>query len=234
MVSSGAMKPKNLKCPFTWEERRPLLHDKVLYVPEHYDRHCMEGLPSFDHPDFFGNSNEVFIEYCAGNGLWIAEMAKKNPQINWIAVEYEFDRMRKIWSKIHNYNLSNLVVVSGEALTFTRHYLATHSIDGIYMNFPDPWPKQKHAKNRLVQRPFVEEIARVVKEGRRAVFATDDFTYASQIRREMCGHSSWTPSFPEPFFITDWPDYGTSYFEALWRGKGKTIHYLQFQKKPSV
>ncbi|MES2344860.1 MAG: tRNA (guanosine(46)-N7)-methyltransferase TrmB [Chlamydiota bacterium] len=225
------MKPKNLKCPFTWEQRKPVLQNKVLYVPEYYDKHAEWEMPAFDHHDFFGNSNEVFIEYCSGNGLWIAEQAQKNPHINWIAVEHDFERVRRVWAKINNYNLSNLIVVSGEALMFTRYYLADCSISRMYMNFPDPWPKRKHAKNRLVQRPFVEEITRILKEGAQAIFVTDDEVYMQQISSEIRAHPLWKPSYPEPFFITDWPEYGNSSFDVLWRKKGKTIHYLQFEKK---
>lgn len=225
------MKPKNLKCPFTWENRSPVLQNRVLYVPEYYDKHHEWEMPSFSHPDLFGNDNEVFIEYCTGNGLWIAEMAKKNPCINWIAVEYEFERVRKIWSKIQNYKLANLIVVSGEALTFSRYYLRSGSISRTYMNFPDPWPKQKHSKNRLVQSSFVEELTRIIKSQGKSIFVTDDPDYALQISQEILSHPSWISCFPEPFFILDWPDYGTSYFDALWRKKGKSIHYFQFEKK---
>ncbi len=186
-------------------------------------------MPAFSDPSFFGNSSPVMIEYCAGNGLWIAERARAFPEINWIAVEYDFERVRKIWSKIQNFHLSNLIVVSGEALTFTRYYLKSDTIDGIYVNFPDPWPKQKHAKNRLFQSPFVAEIARIMKNAAKAVLVTDDADYGNQMHREMCANPYWENSFSETEFLTDWPNYGTSFFDHLWREKGKTIRYYQFE-----
>lgn len=225
-----SMKPKQLKCPFTWEKRQPVLTNRVLYVPDYYDKHHeWEKIP-FEHENYFGNKNPLSIEYCSGNGDWIIRMAEKYPERNWIAVEYEFERVRKIWSKLHNRGLSNLIVVSGEALTFSRYYLPSHVIDKFYVNFPDPWPKQKHAKNRLFQKPFIDELARIIKRAGQGMVVTDDPIYAHQISLTMRSHPSWAASFKEPYFVTDWPDYGYSYFDALWREKGKTIHYFQFEK----
>lgn len=221
---------EKLKWPFTWEKRCPLLLDRVLYVPEHYDRHEEWERVPFDHPEYFGNRNEIFIEYCAGNGAWIVEMALKHPELNWIGVDYEFERVKKIWARMKRFKVANLIVVSGEALTFTRHYLPSECVQGVYVNFPDPWPKPKHAKNRLFQPAFIEEMGRVVKKGGKGIFVTDDLVYQEQISFEMQQASFWKPTFKEPFFVTEWPGYGTSYFDALWRKKGKTIHYFQFEK----
>lgn len=218
------MQLKKLRFPYRWEERRPELVDRVLFVPDYYHRHREWVFPGFE--AIFGNNNPVVIEYCAGNGTWIAEKAKNSPY-NWIAVEWRFDRVQKIWSKMKNYNLSNLMVVCGEAQTFTREYLPKHTVSQAYINFPDPWPKEKHAKNRLFQKPFIDELARTVFGN--VTVVTDDPTFADQISLEML--KSWNPSFPDPFYITEWPNYGTSFFDTLWRDKGKTIRYFQFEAK---
>lgn len=233
MVNLRAMKPNTLNWPYTWESRRPHLGNRALFVPEYFDRHEeeWEKVP-FNHPDYFGNEKEVFIEFCSGNGAWITDKARNNPDVNWMAVEYDFGRARKIWANIERYTLENLLVVTGEALTFSRYYLPSGSISGIYVNFPDPWPKKKHAKNRLFQPPFVEELSRIVKRGGTATLVTDDPDYANQMSSEMRAHSAWRPVFAEPYFVTTWPGgYGASYFDALWRQKGKTIHYFQFENQ---
>jgi len=221
------MKPKNLKSPYRWEDRKPFLGDRVFYVPEYYDKHRECPLP--DWKTIFGNDNPVIIEYCTGNGTWLAEKAK-DPSKNWIAVEWRFERVRKIWSKMKNLSLANLLIISGEAQTFTREYLPESSIDGVYINFPDPWPKDKHAKNRLFQHPFIDQLARVVKTDGTVTVVTDDPAYSQQIAQEMLKHPAWQSIFPAPYFITEWEGYGTSYFDALWRGKGKAIHYFQFRR----
>lgn len=230
------MKPKDFKCPFKWEDRRPLIHDRVIFVPKYYDRHDEWTLPAFESPELFGSHAPIFIEFCSGNGAWIAQKALDHPYYHFIAVEMCFERARKIRSKIHNFNLNNLMIVCGEALTFARHYLKNDSIDAVFVNFPDPWPKNRHAKHRLFQKPFVDELSRIVKRGGETTFVTDDPAYSEQMVKVMFDNSSWRSSFADPFYITDWPGYGTSYFDALWREKGRLIRYLHFinQKEESL
>ncbi len=220
------MKPKDLKCPFKWEDRRPCLAERVLYVPLYYQAHSDWSFPGWE--SIFGRSAPLKIEYCSGNGDWINERAKNHPDCNWIAVEQRFDRVRKIWSKMKNYGVENLLIVCGEALTFTQHYVPTGSFDEIYINFPDPWPKGKHAKHRLIQDPFIAEMKRASKSSVKATIATDDEESVKRISKEFINAQQWVSAFEAPYFIADWPGYGTSFFDQLWRAKGKTIHYLQF------
>jgi tRNA (guanine-N7-)-methyltransferase len=222
------MKPKDLKAAFTWEERRPMIVDRIFHVPNHYDRHDEFYFPGWDDHSLFGNRNPVCIEYCAGNGAWIVDRAKRFPELNWAAVEMRYDRVRKIWSKIKNEKLSNLIVVCGEAWTFTRHYVEDRSIEEAYINFPDPWPKEKHEKHRLMKPRFLDELARVLKLGKKVTFVSDDPEYVGQTLNVFNAH----PSFNSYALLTDFPEYGASWFENLWRGKGKKIQYAQFLNRP--
>ena len=222
------MKPKDFKFPFKWDERRPCIVDGVFFVPWHYQEHHTFQRPDWEEAAFFGKRAPIAIEYCSGNGSWIAEKARDNPETNWIAVERRFERVRKIWSKIKNYNLTNLVIICGEAEDFTKHYVESSSVEKIYINFPDPWPKAKHAKNRLLQREFAEEISRITKEKGEACFVTDDAPYCSQMIAVMHESKRWESRYPEPFFISKYDGYGSSYFAELWQQKGRDIHYMHF------
>lgn len=225
------MRPKQLKFPFCWEDRTPLLQDGVLYVPRHYENH--ESWPKDDLWRILSSFTSICIEYCAGNGNWIEEKAKENPFVLWIAVEKRFDRVQKIWAKKQNHNLNNLLVVCGDALTFSKFYVKDEIIDSIFVNFPDPWPKEKHAKNRVIQDVFVKEIKRIVKKGGLATLVSDDEVYSEQMIEEMSKPGLWKSVFPEPFYLTEWPlekSYGTSFFDELWRKQGKPIHYMQFTR----
>ncbi len=222
------MKPKDLKSPLTWEQRRPLIHDRILFVPQYYDRHREWSFPGWEHPEIFGRKAPIEVEYCSGNGLWIIEKALAHPERNWVAVEKQFERVRKIWSKMHNFSLDNLFIVCGEALTFTRFYVPDPSFSAVYVNFPDPWPKGKHAKNRLLQEPFMTQIARAAVPEAKMTIVTDHFDYTVQITQNMLMSPLWKPCFPEPYFVTEWENYGTSYFDALWRKQGLTIYYMHY------
>ena len=222
------MKPKDLKSPLTWEERRPLIHDGILYVPQYYQRHHEWTFPGWS--SVFERTASIEIEYCSGNGAWIIEKATAHPERNWVAVDHQFERVRKIWSKKKNLSLSNLFIVCGEALTFSKFYVPDLSFSAIYINFPDPWPKEKHATRRLLQEPFISEMARTAIPSAPVTIVTDHAEYTSQINSAMLANPSWKTRFPAPYYVTEWENYGTSYFDSLWREQGLSIHYMQYLK----
>jgi tRNA (guanine-N7-)-methyltransferase len=98
---------------------------------------------------------------------------------------------------------------------------------------PDPWPKRAHAKHRLIQPAFVSEMARVMQDKGSLVLVTDDPEYSSQMIRETLASVVWKPSFPFPHYILQWPEYGGSFFDTLWRAKGRSIRYHAFTRSSS-
>jgi tRNA (guanine-N7-)-methyltransferase len=117
----------------------------------------------------------------------------------------------------------------GDALTLTRHYIPKKSLLEIFVNFPDPWPKLRHAKHRLIQAPFLSEVAKVSLPGAHATFVTDDELYSAQMLRELFLCPEWRPRLPAPHFAIDWTDYGNSYFFDLWKKKGRNIYFIPFE-----
>jgi tRNA (guanine-N7-)-methyltransferase len=222
-------KASDLRIPFVWEERRPVLLERFLYIPSHYDRHDEWTAVPWNDPAIFGNSREVSIEFCSGNGQWISERAKQNPHLNWVAVDIRFDRSRKTWLRMHRENIPNLYIMCGDANQIIRHYLPKRSITEIFVNFPDPWPKRYHAKHRLIQAPFLGQMAEVSLPGARATFVTDDAVLASQMLRELAACPIWRPCLPPPHYTLDCSDYGNSYFSDLWKEKGRNIHYIPYE-----
>ncbi len=220
------MKKSDFKIPCSWESRRPVYLDRLLFIPEYF-----EGHEKFCQKKYFDNENEVIVEYCSGNGDWIIEKAKQNPHINWIAVEKRFDRARKIWLKMQNNNLKNLFVVFGEGGIFSKYYLQESFVDSIYINFPDPWPKKKHIKNRIVNDQFLKELLRILKKEGKAIIVTDDDNYSQEIISHFLSNDKYLPAFEKPYFINSWPDFGSSFFDNLWRSKGLSIKYIQFIKR---
>ncbi len=222
------MKPKELQFPFRWESRTPLLLDDVLFVPKYYEHHARWSKEELNFRFFSFPS--ISVEYCSGNGTWVAEKALEDTSRLWIAVEKRFDRVQKIWSKKHNLSIPNLLIVCGDALVFTKYYLQSDLVDQIFINFPDPWPKAKHAKNRVIKEPFVQEMYRISKTGVEVVLVTDDVTYSEQVSFEMLRNDVWKASYPPPFYKTEWSGYGSSFFDSLWREKGREIRYMKFKK----
>ncbi len=220
------MRPQDLRFEHV-VDNTGFLEQQILYLPR---REGKEKLLQVPMTQVFAKEQPLAIEYCSGNGDWVVDQARAKPEWNWIAVERKLDRVRKIWSKRENARLSNLLIVWGEALLFTQQYLTDESLEAVYINFPDPWPKNRHGKNRLIGVPFFCELQRVLRDQGRLVFVTDD---------PVCGQTAvkvipqvpglqWV--FPEPYYQLERPGYGSSYFETLWKREGKQIFYYEFVK----
>lgn len=225
------MKPEDLISPYCWNNRCVAIHDHVWYVPDYYDHYQQFTFPGWQDTQVFANNQPIKVEYCSGNGAWIAARAETDPTSNWVAVEKQFVRARKIWSKIKNQNLANLLVVCGEGYKVTHHYFPSETVQEVFINFPDPWPKRRHAKHRIIQPSFIQEIERVLVKNGTLTFVTDDEDYSALMIKEMVRFKGFESYYPEPYFTTECPDYGSSFFEDLWRGQGKQIRYHQYRKR---
>lgn len=168
--------------------------------------------PGWNSPLIFGNDNPINIEYCSGNGFWIAAKAEENPSINWVAVEYKFSRACKIWGQLKRKGLKNLFIINGEALHATSKYIPSNSINGIYINFPDPWPKRKHIKFRLINPTFAAEMARILKPSATITFVTDDPSYSDWTLDIILSTPELSSQFPAPHYVTEMAGYGNSFF----------------------
>lgn len=223
------MKVNNLAFP-NLEMDKIKVQDRILHLPMPCEDRTFH-FPGWHDPAIFGNHNPVAIEHCSGNGAWIAHKAALFPTLNWVAVEKQLCRVKKIWFKIKSLNLANLFIISGEAALATKTYFPSDSVCDVFINFPDPWPKQKHTKHRLLSENFINEMHRILQPQRKVTFVTDDKTYSENTIKKFQKSFGFESCFPDPFFQTALENYGTSYFEELWRQKGKEIRYHQFIKQ---
>ena len=123
--------------------------------------------------ELFGNDHPIHIEIGMGKGQFITGMAKAHPEINYIGVEMQVSVVSIALDKLIEQPLPNLKLlhVDGSALT---EYFADSEVDQIYLNFSDPWPKDRHAKRRLTSRQFLERYHNILKEEGRVIFKTDN------------------------------------------------------------
>lgn len=226
------MKPKDLQLPFPYNKWKLLIKNQIFYVPS---KSCAEE--TFIFPGWeaiFGNNHPVKLEYCSGNGTWIAKKAQKHPEYNWVALEKKYTRVRKIWAKSQNYELKNLFILAGEGLDITKRFIPRNSLSEVFINFPDPWPKRRDHKHRIIQESFLKELACVMEEKAQLTVVTDDEEYSKAIIKTVDNSSYFTMNLPSPYYKTDYLDYGSSYFEELWKSQGKEIRYHIFENKEGV
>jgi tRNA (guanine-N7-)-methyltransferase len=229
LLLSFKMKPKDLKPRYLWRERKVYIEDSVFFIPSFYSSYEEFHFPGWE--AVFQNQNPVNVECCSGNGMWIINKALESPSMNWVAVDLDFERVRKIWAKVKNNNLTNLFIVCGDANLAVKYYFPKKSVENVFINFPDPWPKNSHAKKRLMQREFVQGVMECMKEGGSFTLTTDDRTYSDRSIALLTQFQDLTSVFDQPYYTIEFPGYGSSYFEELWRSRGKEIRYHQFEKK---
>lgn len=228
------VKPEDISPPYPRAERRITIHDRVWYLPVRADVSTFR-FPGWYSPELFRTEQEIHIEFCSGNGSWIAEKARLHPELNWLAVEKRFDRARKIWSKIQNNRLPNLVVAFAEAMHLSTSFIPPSSVSTVYVNFPDPWPKNRHAKHRIISTSFFIEVARILRDGGGLIFVTDDEPYSELFIQLSQEQNVLHQEIPPPSFVPPPRDYGTSFFDSLFTSQGKTIRFHSMKKNcPTV
>lgn len=121
----------------------------------------------------FGNGAPIFIEVGMGKGKFIHTMAKEHPGINYVGIEKYSSVLLRAIQKMEQDELPNLKFLRMDAEKLDKVF-GPGEVDGIYLNFSDPWPKDRHAKRRLPSREFLARYARILKRGGRLEFKTDN------------------------------------------------------------
>ena len=123
--------------------------------------------------NFFNNDHPIHIEIGMGKGQFITQMAKENPDINYIGIEKYSSVLVRALDKRADLELENLRFMRMDAEDITS-YFAPDEISKIYLNFSDPWPKDRHAKRRLPSREFLKRYDTFLKKDGILEFKTDN------------------------------------------------------------
>ncbi len=129
----------------------------------------------------FAYIKPVEIELGAGDGSFIVQYAKLHPEHNFIAVERLLGRARKVEKKAVRAGLENLRIIRIEAGYFIKYLLPEQSIFKMHIYFPDPWPKARHSKNRLIQPNFLKDLLKVMEINGEIYLRTDSKAYFEQM-----------------------------------------------------
>lgn len=132
-------------------------------------------------PALFATTRPLEVELGSGDGSFLARWAALNSERNFLAVERLLGRLRKLDRKAQRAGLGNLRLMRIEAAYFLEYLLPHRSTDALHLYFPDPWPKRKHRRNRLVNDRFPELIARVLTPDGICYLRTDDEDYFTQM-----------------------------------------------------
>lgn len=134
-----------------------------------------------DFAAWFGRSAPVLLEIGSGMGETTSRLAAAAPEVNYVAVEVYEAGLGQLMLRAENLGLTNLRLVHGDAVVLLAEHVAPRSLSGVRIFFPDPWPKKKHHKRRLIQPEFIALVASRLAPGATLHMATDWDHYAEQM-----------------------------------------------------
>ena len=190
------------------------------FIEEHTEVMC-----PFDQVNDY---KDCYLEIGSGKGQFLLEMAKKYPNFTFIGVEVNVTCAGFTAKKLVENQITNAKLVRANAQVMTPT-IKDNSIEGIFLNFSDPWPKKRHAKRRLTSNSFLLEYHRILKSGAKLIFKTDNldlFNYSLEVIKESpfkLVDANYNYDGKDPF------DALTEY-EANFRELGQPIYRLILEK----
>ena len=130
----------------------------------------------------FPKSQPLVMEVGYGMGEATWQIAKANPDINYLGVEVHMPGVGKLMARLDEYELTNVRLIERDVFEVLYYMVKGSSLDGVHLFFPDPWPKKRHFKRRIVNERFLSDIAAKLKPGGYLHIATDWVPYAEWIK----------------------------------------------------
>jgi len=177
---------------------------------------------------------EMVLEIGFGRGEFLLDLAAKEPCTAFLGVEVSFKRTLKMARKLARAGLDNVRLLEARGQVVVKDILPRASLREIWINFSDPWPKDRHATRRLVQPDTVHDAALCLAPGGTLHVTTDNATYADQIDAVLTDEALLENVFaPEPFLREVAGRMYTGY-ESEWRAQGRPLHFFAYRRPVSV
>jgi tRNA (guanine-N7-)-methyltransferase len=149
-----------------------------LALDNYWDKYCLNPEADYDFAQVFGRNAPLFVEIGFGNGESLARMAAANPDKDYIGIEVHKPGVGHLLMLLNQQGVDNVRIYCHDAIEIMEHKIADNSLAGVHLFFPDPWPKKKHHKRRIVRPGFIDLLVRKLKPGAYFHAATDWENYA--------------------------------------------------------
>lgn len=187
------------------------------FVPQDYFARLPPGA-------IFPAASPLEVDLGCGDGSFLLAMAAEFPERSFLGVERLLGRARKVCRRAARADLKNIKVLRLESRYTVEWLLAPESVSRLHLLCPDPWPKVRHHRRRLVQQEFLTAVERVLVPGGEFLFKTDHAEYFEWVRREIADHGVLTE--------LDWPEeaffYPKTDFQEYWESQGKEIYQARY------
>ena len=185
-----------------------------------------------DFTQLFGRSAAVHTEIGTGKGTFLLHEAKAKPEVNFLGIEWARKFHLFAVDRLGRWGLTNVRIIRTDAATFLTQYVPPESVDCFHIYFPDPWPKKRHHKRRLLQQSNMAVLIRCLKPGGEIRIATDHAEHFQQIEQVAAAYSNELEpvEFTHPAGTQEGELTGTNYERKYIKDK-RTIHTLALRKR---
>ena len=198
---------------------------QTLAMAQSWDRYAIEIKSELILNQIFPEKTKVIMEIGSGMGEATAQIAKANPEVGYVAVEMHSPGLAALLILINQMELENIKLIREDATYLLANHIPDNSLDGIHLLFPDPWPKNRQHKRRMVQSEFIEMVGRKLKQGGYIHIATDWQPYADWIKVRFDNSDSFSGG------VVDRPSWRVlSKFEGQGLRKGHQVTDFKYIK----
>ncbi|PYQ25985.1 MAG: tRNA (guanosine(46)-N7)-methyltransferase TrmB [Acidobacteria bacterium] len=182
------------------------------------------GFVRVDFAQLFGNTNPVVLEIGSGKGRFLIATATEQPDVNVIGIEKSLHYHRVIAERVNKRHLTNVRLINHDAFLVLQKMVPDASIAEVHVYFPDPWPRPKEQKRRIIREEVLAEIRRVLVDGGSGIYVTDHQEYfesAAPLIEQVFRAERRVPGPDDP---------PRTNYEAKYRAEGRPIYEVRFWK----
>jgi tRNA (guanine-N7-)-methyltransferase len=172
----------------------------------------------------------LVVEIGFGRGEFLLELARREPEQAFVGVEVSYKRALKMARRLARLGITNIAIVEGRAEDVLRDALADRSVACFWLNFPDPWPKKRHARRRFVSAESLAQIARRLAPGGLLRIATDDPDYAEWIDERLAAAPELANCYAPDRWRAAVEGRPATAYELEWRALGRSFHFFEYAR----
>jgi tRNA (guanine-N7-)-methyltransferase len=188
------------------------------------------GAEYLDLEALFARQAPRILEIGFGNGESLIQQASTTPEADFLGIEVYRSGVGQLLARLKAQGLKNVRVICDDASRVLQHHISDQSLDGIQIFFPDPWPKKRHHKRRLIQIPFVDLMWHKIKPSGWLHLATDWQNYAAQMMEILSQHEGFYNLAGEGNFAHGFHQRPLTKFERRGQHQGNLAWDLKFKR----
>lgn len=182
------------------------------------------GFVRLDFEQLFGNRHPVIVEIGSGKGRFLIGSAQEQPEVNFVGIEKSLHYHRVIRERVGKRSLRNVRLINHDAFLVLQKMFGEDSVAEIHIYFPDPWPRKREQKRRIIRPEALAEMRRVLVPGGSGVYVTDHREYfeaAAPLIAQVFDSETRIPGPGDP---------PRTNYEAKYRAEGREIYEVRFSK----